>query len=280
MGGRPVSDKKITWFYAEKEGHKGPVTQEQVAELLAAGTLNEHTSVWSENMAGWEPLGQTPLGDLIDKKSEYAQLETKQQDLARDQLVKKMSAFAESKPAEQRVEQEQKPATKDFSAPASASDSKQIYSVLAVGEDLTDWQYFRRCLTVKYNRFGGRARRKEFWAFVLFYSLLLTVALFLAMGADYFLNDFGLSGSFMGLEIPLATTIVSFIGFFGFLLPYLAVFTRRMHDIELSGWYVLFSFVPLLGFIPFILALLPTRQTRTYRGAHIYGPPPLTQRMD
>jgi len=294
MGDRPVSDKKITWFYAEKEGHQGPVTQEQVAELLAAGTLNEQTSVWSENMAGWEPLGQTSLADLIEKKPEpepeSEQLDTIQLENARDQLVQKMSVFSESKPVKlhaevmQPAEPEHKTVVKDLSATtstsASISQGKQIYSVLAVGEDLTDWQYFMRCLTVKYNRFGGRARRKEFWAFVLFYSLLLTAVLLLAMVVDYFLSDLGLSGSFMGLDIPLATTIVSLIGFFGFLLPYLAVFTRRMHDIELSGWYVLLSFLPLLGFIPFILALLPTRQTRANRGAHIYGPPPLTQRMD
>ncbi|MCF6198866.1 MAG: DUF805 domain-containing protein [Hyphomicrobiaceae bacterium] len=273
-----MSDNQITWFYAENDGHKGPVTPEQIAELLAAGSLNEQTSVWSENMAGWEPLGQTPLGELVDKKAKVEPTES-----ARDQLVQKMSTLTEKKPAEQQVEPEQqqlKQETKSEAVTPSASEGKQLYSVLAVGENLTDWQYFKRCVTVKYKRFGGRARRKEFWAFILFYSLFLTAALLLAMVIDSFLTGFGLALSFWGLDVPLATTVVTITGFFGFLLPYLAVFTRRMHDIELSGWYVLLSFFPLLGLIPFILALLPTRQTRANRGDHIYGPPPITQRID
>jgi len=270
-----VSDNQITWFYAENGGHKGPVTQEQVTELLRNGALNEQTSVWSEGMTGWEPLAQTALNSLTVQQAETVE----KPDISPQEpkQAEKTIVIAGNKTANEPANKGREPNIE--SNVSNASDAKQVYSVLAVGEDLTDWQYFKRCVTVKYKRFGGRARRKEFWAFILFYALLFTVALLLAMIVDVFLKDFVHFPKVWGMDLPFATAGISILGTLGFLIPYLAVYTRRMHDIELSGWYVLLSFIPLLGFIPFILALFPTRQTRANGGEYIYGPPPITQRM-
>ena len=71
----------------------------------------------------------------------------------------------------------------------------------------------------KYVDFQGRATRKEFWSFFLFFYAVT----FIAGGLD----------DFYGTE---------FLGLFAFIvliLPYLAVAVRRMNDVGKRGWYIL-----------------------------------------
>ncbi len=82
----------------------------------------------------------------------------------------------------------------------------------------------------KYAVFNGRARRKEYWMFVLFYILI-------AIGLAIVESLVGSPG-ILGLILSL-----------GLLVPSLAVSIRRLHDTERSGWWILIGFVPLVGFI-------------------------------
>jgi uncharacterized membrane protein YhaH (DUF805 family) len=88
----------------------------------------------------------------------------------------------------------------------------------------------------KYATFSGRARRSEYWYFVLFNFIFMIVAI--------------------GLDNLLGTTVsVLPYGYFYFalalavLIPGLAVFVRRMHDIGKSGWWYFIAFIPLVGAI-------------------------------
>ena len=78
----------------------------------------------------------------------------------------------------------------------------------------------------KYAVFNGRARRKEFWFFVLFNVL---VSIILAV-VDVLLGTYNeVTGSgLLGLVYALAVFI-----------PYLAVTVRRLHDTNKSGWWLL-----------------------------------------
>ncbi len=79
-----------------------------------------------------------------------------------------------------------------------------------------------------YANFDGRARREEYWMFQLFNTLIL-VALFI-----------------LGLLFePLF--FIAFIYVLLVIVPSLSVTVRRLHDIDLSGWWVLIKFVPYLG---------------------------------
>lgn len=71
----------------------------------------------------------------------------------------------------------------------------------------------------KYATFKGRARRSEYWYFVLFNFLLSIVP------------------------------IINIIWFFVAIIPGLSVFVRRMHDIGRSGWCYLFILIPIVGHI-------------------------------
>jgi uncharacterized membrane protein YhaH (DUF805 family) len=79
----------------------------------------------------------------------------------------------------------------------------------------------------KYADFKGRARRKEYWMFMLFHIIIMYALLFGMMAAP----------SLMYLFL---------IYVFGSLVPSWAVTVRRMHDTGKSGWYM---FIPIYSFI-------------------------------
>lgn len=82
----------------------------------------------------------------------------------------------------------------------------------------------------KYAVFSGRARRKEYWMFFLFNTIIAFV-----LGIVV-----GLSGAGDGGEA--ITNIYSL----GVLIPGIAVGVRRMHDTDHSGWWLLLPIVNLI----------------------------------
>jgi uncharacterized membrane protein YhaH (DUF805 family) len=65
--------------------------------------------------------------------------------------------------------------------------------------------------------------------------------------------------------------ILGYIYTLGFILPYLAVTVRRMHDLDKSGWWWLIGFIPLVGAI----ILLVWFCQRGTVGPNRFGPDPL-----
>jgi len=80
----------------------------------------------------------------------------------------------------------------------------------------------------KYVDFQGRATRKEFWSFLIFFYVVSFVA-----------------GGFDGL---LGTNFIGTAAIAAIFLPYLAVAVRRMNDVGKSGWFIL---IPIYNFILF-----------------------------
>ena len=111
----------------------------------------------------------------------------------------------------------------------------------------------------KYAVFGGRSRRKEYWYFVLF-SSIITVLLFIVDGA------IGTSDS--SLDLGLLSGIFSL----AILIPSIAVSVRRLHDIDRTGWWFLISFVPVIGTIVLLVFAVQDGTPGTNR----YGSNPKT----
>ncbi|MFH9295555.1 DUF805 domain-containing protein [Streptomyces sp. NPDC017520] len=86
-----------------------------------------------------------------------------------------------------------------------------------------------------YAGFSGRARRKEYWMFVLFNFIIAVVLSALGMAID--------------TQIPYFLYIAAVI------VPSLAVMVRRLHDTGRSGWWFFISFVPLVGGIILLVFL-------------------------
>ena len=109
----------------------------------------------------------------------------------------------------------------------------------------------------KYAVFSGRARRAEFWYFVLFNVI---VAFVLALIG-------GLIGAAIGDGYA---GILSGIYGLAVIIPTLALWVRRLHDIDRTGWWVLINLIPLVGpIVLLVFALTPGTP-----GSNQYGSDP------
>lgn len=112
----------------------------------------------------------------------------------------------------------------------------------------------------KYADFNGRARRKEYWNYVLFLFLI-----FLAAYAIMFVGLAMESALISGLGSLLAVIIA-----LGTFIPSLAAAVRRLHDTNRSGWFYLIGLIPVVGGI----LLLVWFCTEGTHGDNDYGPDP------
>ena len=105
--------------------------------------------------------------------------------------------------------------------------------------------------------FNGRARRQEYWIFFLF-NILFSIAA-------------AILDNILGLAFPqTGYGPVYVIYALTMLVPGIAVFIRRMHDLGKSGWWFFIAFVPLIGGI-WLLILVCTEGNK---GPNEYGEDP------
>jgi uncharacterized membrane protein YhaH (DUF805 family) len=97
----------------------------------------------------------------------------------------------------------------------------------------------------KYADFTGRAKRQEYWWFALF-------------------------GFIASLPLNFVSPYLSWAFSLAVLLPSLAVGTRRLHDMNKSGWMQLIWIIPVLGWIYMIYLLAQPGDTADNQ----YGAPP------
>ncbi|WP_138421833.1 DUF805 domain-containing protein [Maritimibacter alexandrii] len=109
----------------------------------------------------------------------------------------------------------------------------------------------------KYVEFNGRARRAEFWWFILFVFVVSTILSLIDMALfEGVLRDIG----------PLSAifTLIT-------LIPAIAVTARRLHDVGRSGWWQLLFLLPVIGF----LVILFWAVQKGTEGPNDYGRDPL-----
>ena len=117
-----------------------------------------------------------------------------------------------------------------------------------------------------YSNISGRTRRREYWLFILFFFLLLSLGLLLAL----FLMILGII-----FELIFFNFIAIFIYHFSiiifpliFLISIISVTIRRLHDTGRSGYYILLGLIPIIGEIILIIFLSEDSQKET----NLYGP--------
>jgi uncharacterized membrane protein YhaH (DUF805 family) len=136
----------------------------------------------------------------------------------------------------------------------------EIRKATRVGNHLNNYimafQYYLDAFR-NYATFTGRARRSEYWYFVLF-NLIATV---LCMGVD----------NALGTTIdPLPYGYIYYLYNLAVIVPSLSIGTRRLHDVGKSGWMILIALIPLVGAI-WLLVLFCTDSNF---GTNQYGPNP------
>ena len=106
----------------------------------------------------------------------------------------------------------------------------------------------------KYVTISGRARRSEYWWWVLF--------TFLGNAVFGLLDEitFGGGASIFGALFALVT-----------LLPTICVAGRRLHDRDMSAWWLLLVLIPVIGSLILLVIFL----FRGTEGPNRFGPDPL-----
>lgn len=75
------------------------------------------------------------------------------------------------------------------------------------------------------------------------------------------------------IDRVLGTALIGGLYSLFILVPSVAVLVRRLHDTGRTGWWVLLSFIPVIG----VLVLLFFAATEGTHGDNEYGPDPKTQ---
>ncbi len=101
----------------------------------------------------------------------------------------------------------------------------------------------------QYANFSGRATRKDYWMFVLFYLIFYVGCVI--------------------VDSILGIALLALIFSLALLVPSIAVAARRLHDTGRSGWWQLIALIPLIGTIVLIVFLVQDSQADNQ-----YGPNP------
>lgn len=94
-------------------------------------------------------------------------------------------------------------------AVAPVGVNREGYQASAAPSEPSLVDYFAKCIKTDFTNLNGRARRKEYWGFYLFFCLVNMV--------------------------PFVGTLAALV----LMIPYVAVTVRRLHDIGKSGWWLL-----------------------------------------
>jgi uncharacterized membrane protein YhaH (DUF805 family) len=155
--------------------------------------------------------------------------------------------------------------------PAHAPSQRRYYG--PVTPNLTMWGYFTYALTTNFANFQGRARRGEYWSFVLFSSLIAVglIILMLVTGSDVTRSTPRLNGIGWFFAIALIVYLL------WALVPHISLLVRRCHDLGLTGWLVLGFYlsqlIPIVSFVTSI-AVIVMCCIEGQRHDNQYGPRP------
>ena len=123
---------------------------------------------------------------------------------------------------------------------------------MSITPSLTFDETIKSVLFENYCNFSTRARRSEYWYYVLFINIIEFILLFLISIFE---------------RGPLIIPAIFFFFFIYALIPLLPLAVRRLHDTGRSGWYLLLSLIPFGGIFVFVFLC---EDSSPY--SNIYGP--------
>ncbi|MEP1489779.1 MAG: DUF805 domain-containing protein [Algibacter sp.] len=118
-------------------------------------------------------------------------------------------------------------------------------------------KWFQKVLIENYINFSGRARRQEYWMFVLIWlGIVILIGILSSFIEEY--------SEFTG------TSIIIGIFMLATLIPWIALNVRRLHDTGKSGGYLFIHFIPIVGRIWYIVLMASAGNDFSNK----YGPDP------
>ena len=140
-----------------------------------------------------------------------------------------------------------------YGAPPGFGPAPAYYGGQALASPTVGFGDAVRSALGQYAGFRGRARRSEYWWFVLFFVLVY-------LGAAL------IDGILFGFPLLVVGVLL------GLFVPNLAVSVRRLHDTNRSGWWLLLNLVPFGGIVVLVFQCLDSDM-----GPNQYGPSPKYQ---
>jgi uncharacterized membrane protein YhaH (DUF805 family) len=198
----------------------------------------------------WQTKKQDTQAENAEKMSETVpeKVEVIKQDIPSEEtVVEKIEEPSENTEIEELKDEDKS----DYELDAEKDEEKRDKTYddeNVVGLDFSN--SISTCLK-KYFNFKDRASRSEYW----YFQLVLTP---IYIWSQFPSNDTQI------LVIQLILT-------FGLLIPGISAGVRRLHDRDKSGWFMLISFIPILGAI-FLIVMLAEKGTP---GKNKYGEYPL-----
>jgi uncharacterized membrane protein YhaH (DUF805 family) len=204
------------FYYLDgSRNQQGPVGPDEIARLIRGGTIRRDTMVWSAGMPEWSQAGQvSDFGSLFGQAG----------------APPRPAGPPPAGPPMQRAVP---------NAGGYQGQPRQGYAPQY--QAAPDMGFGGAIKTVfgKYVDFKGRARRPEYWWWILFYTLVLV----------------GLTIVDTFIAIAGGPALLSTLASLGLFLPTLAAQVRRLHDTDRSGWMVLIGIIPIVGWIILLVFL-------------------------
>jgi uncharacterized membrane protein YhaH (DUF805 family) len=226
------------YYLDGSRNQQGPVAIAEIGRLIRGGTIRRDTLVWYPGMPDWRPASQ------VNELASFFGVGAPPQ---RPPAGPPPQASAGAAPMQRRA-----PIAGAYPGPGpQAQAARPSDSGGSMGFGGAIATCFR-----KYVDFTGRARRAEYWWFILFYCLLIG-ALSVA--------------DLMMLSARTGGSVLSGLASLALFLPSLAVAVRRLHDTDRTGWWVLIGLVPLIGWIIYLVFMCQ----RGTEGPNRFGADPL-----
>jgi len=120
-----------------------------------------------------------------------------------------------------------------------------------------------------YATFSGRARRKEYWMFILVNFIIGIVLSILdnIFGMTYEYNMYPEYGSSTISSIGALSSVYNVF----ILIPSLAVTIRRLHDVNKSGWLIGFMYIGIAIFMLLIFSLIGSENVGLMVGVSLFS---------
>ncbi|MDI1254652.1 MAG: DUF805 domain-containing protein [Flavobacterium sp.] len=122
-------------------------------------------------------------------------------------------------------------------------------------------KWYKKVVFENFANFDGRARRSEFWYFILAFYIFVALLILVGVALTAATQSAGVGMVFFILYILYALLNV---------IPNIAVIVRRLHDVGKSGWYYFIILIPIIGSIWMLILLC----TEGDSGQNEYGPDP------
>ena len=130
-------------------------------------------------------------------------------------------------------------------------------------------EWYKKVVFENYVNFTGRARRSEYWYFVLC-NFLITMIFYIPLLATGGMDAMNMQGGESPSGLFWLFYILLMLYGLATFLPNLGVTVRRLHDVGKSGWYYLIILIPFVGPIIMLVWLATDSQP----GTNKWGPNP------